>query len=205
MLTFSARVAIAAPHPTCSAPGETAYQVAHSRLRDDIAVDSCCERRRRGGAVAGIESLRCSRWPAESGAGGCSARALAIDPTIVPGDGASPLSRYSGIAALAVPAKLRETEVVERVLAGSHRIFVLTNADAFDNASRRVVELLQAAEFGLWIGSEGEELSPTAWFVLSPRLEARRALDSRKPDGEWIAHFVTSPAFDRYLDHAELP
>src|SRR5207248_4785611 len=134
-------------------------------------------------------------------------RALArLDHTIaILGDGASPIAAHSGIAALAMPPNLRETEIVERVLAGSLRVFVLTNLDAFDDASRRVVDLLQAAEFGLWIGSEGQELSETASFVLSPRLEARRTLDARSPSAQWIAEFAASPAFDRYLDHGELP
>src|SRR5207245_6929151 len=74
-----------------------------------------------------------------------------------------------------------------------------------DEASRRVIDLLQAADFGVWIGIEGDELPPTSWFVLSPRLEGRRALDSRKAGGKWIEEFVMSRGFDRYLDHGELP
>ncbi|HEX9500134.1 MAG TPA: sigma 54-interacting transcriptional regulator [Thermoanaerobaculia bacterium] len=192
---------------------ETAFHEVDSRLRDDIAADL---RWLRGAAVGsvvapGTESLRALQ-PMSSGRMKAPVdlsafRALAaLDSTLtILGDGASPIAPYSGITALATPANLRETEIVERVLAGPLRVFVVTNLDAFDDGSRRVVDLLQAAAFGLWIGNEGQELSETAWFVLSPRLEARRALDARNPSAEWIAEFVLSPAFDRYLDHGELP
>ncbi|HEY8182428.1 MAG TPA: sigma 54-interacting transcriptional regulator [Thermoanaerobaculia bacterium] len=192
---------------------ETAYHEVDSRLRNDVAADlrwlRCAAI---GSAVApGAESLRALQ-PMSSGRMKAPVdlsafRALAaLDHTItILGDAVSPIAPYSGISALAMPPNLRETEIVERVLAGSLRVFVFTNRDAFDDASRRVVNLLQAAEFGLWIGSEGQELSETASFVLSPRLEARRALEARNPSAEWIAQFVASPAFDRYLDHGELP
>jgi DNA-binding NtrC family response regulator/tetratricopeptide (TPR) repeat protein len=192
---------------------ETAYHEVDSRLRNDVAADLRWLRRAAiGSAVApGAESLRAlqpmsfgrMKAPVDLSA----FRALAaLDHTItILGDGASPIAPYSGITALAMPQNLRETEIVERVLAGSLRVFVITSLDAFDDASRRVVDLLQAAEFGLWIGSEGQELSETSSFVLSPRLEARRALEVRNPSAEWIAQFVASPAFDRYLDHGELP
>ena len=195
------------------ARAESAYHEVDSRLRRDVAADLRWLRCAAAGSVLapGAESLRALQ-PMSFGRLKATAelsafRALAkLDHTIaILGDGASPIAPYSGITALAMPPNLRETEIVERVLAGSQRMFVVTNLDAFDDASRRVVDLLQAAEFGLWIGSEGEELAETACFVVSPRLEARRALEARNPNAEWIAQFVGSPAFDRYLDHGELP
>ncbi|MDQ6801927.1 MAG: sigma 54-interacting transcriptional regulator [Acidobacteriota bacterium] len=193
---------------------ETAYHEVDSRLREDVAADLRWLRCAALGSVVapGTESLRAlqpmstGRWRAPADLRAFRALA-ALDRTVtILGDDASPLTRYSGVANLEMPSSASETEIVERVLAGaSHRTFVLTNRDAFDDASRRVVDLLKAAEFGLWLGDEGQELSETALFVLSPRLEARRALDGRKPSAESLAQFVASPAFDRYLDHGELP
>src|SRR5260370_23306335 len=191
---------------------ETAYHEVDSQLRNDVAADLRWLRSAALGSVLapGAETLRAMQ-PMSPGRMKApldlsAFRALsALDQTVtILGDGASPIAPYSGIAALAMPPALRETEIVERVLAGSHRTFVLTNLDAFDDGSRRVVELLQAAGFGPWIGNDGQELPETAWVVLSPPLEARRAPDERKPTAEWIAEFVASPAFGRYLDHGAL-
>ncbi len=201
------------------ARAETAYQEIDLRLREDAAADLRWLRAAASGRLAspGTEFMRgfqpsAGRLKAPSDLSAFRALATIDRAVTILGDVASPLARYSGIAALGMPLTLNETEIVERMLAfPAHRAFVLTNLEAFDDASRRVVDLLQAAGFSLWIGPEGHELPETRWFVLSPRLEAYRPLELRlaalpaDTRDKWIADFVASSAFDRYLDEGDLP
>ena len=201
LLTSIQRFAMAVESPSLDvlrqswARAETAYHEIQSRLRSDVAADLRWLRSAAFGLIAspGPEALRTLPPSGRLATADITAfRNLALLDRSVVLLGDNPAQLGSG----------RETEIVERIVAEkSRRIFVLQNA----GVSRRVVDLLQAADFGLWIGSEGEELPPTSWFVLSPRLEGRRALESRKPDGKWIEEFVMSQAFDQYLDHGELP
>ncbi len=204
---------------------ETAYHEVESRLRADAAADLRWLRRAAIGSVAapGIESLRDllvrSRGRFRAPAEVIALRGLAAlgAPVEIFGDEASPVVRYSAIGALrqmigAVEA-LSEREIVERVVAAlgeSRRIFVLTQWESFDHASRHVVDLLQAADVGVWIGTGATELPETSWFVLSPVLDGRREIDARlaalppRARGEWIQTLVQSPALTRYLDEGEV-
>jgi DNA-binding NtrC family response regulator len=205
---------------------ETAYHEVESRLRADAAADLRWLRRSAGGSVAapGIESLRDlllrarGRFCAPADVIAFRALAALDAPVEVFGDEVSPVVRYSAIGALRQmigPIEaLSEREIVERVVAAlgeSRRIFVLTQWESFDNASRHVVDLLQAADVGVWIGTGATELPETSWFVLSPVLDGRREIDARlaalapHDRGEWIQSLVQSPALTRYLDDGEVP
>jgi len=205
---------------------ENVYHEVHSQLRADVAADLRWLRCASSGSIAapGGEWLRAlpthlaTRFllPADLTA----FRALATIDTavVILGDDASPLVRFSAIRPFAkligALDALNETGIVERVVSvvgGSRRVFVITNPDAFDDASRRVLDLLVASGLGLWIGDEGLDLPETSWFLISPRLEARRDLDVRLASipaasrRGWIEKIAQSPALDRYLDHGELP
>jgi len=205
---------------------ETAYHEVESRLRADAAADLRWLRRCVAGSVAapGIESLRdllvrCrGRFCAPADVTAFRAAAALGAPIEIFGDDASPVVRYSAIRSLRQMIGEIETlpdrEIVERVagaLGESRRIFVLTQAESFDNASRRVVDLLQAADVGVWIGNGATELSETSWFLLSPVLDGRREIDARlaalppRARGEWVHSLVQSPALLRYLDDGEVP
>ncbi|HEY8848507.1 MAG TPA: hypothetical protein VIO12_04395, partial [Thermoanaerobaculia bacterium] len=160
--------------------------------------------------VACISSLR-----AMLDIGSGNARAVRL---LVCGEAGSPLERYSAIRSFrdVLPNldALIETAVVERVveLAAEQRfVFALTRSDSFDAASRRVIELLEASDVGVWLTAEGSELPETRWFVLSPRLavgrELQRRIDALSPDARrgWLDAFVTSPSWVRYLRDGELP
>jgi DNA-binding NtrC family response regulator len=200
---------------------ETAYQEVDSRLRADAAADLRWLRASACGAIhsPGPEGLRTLLTTTGGRFQPVDLTAFrAVEGAIMLGERASPLERYSAIRPLRdlvgpIDA-LSEREIVERVIAAvahTHRMFVLTRAESFDDSSRRVVELLLAAGIGVWIGVEGQELPDTSWFLLSPRLSARRELEVRlqslpaAASKGWLQDLVRSAAFARYLDEGELP
>src|SRR5207244_114934 len=62
----------------------------------------------------------------------------------------------------------------------------------------------EASDTGIWISDDaGVELPPARSFVVSPVLAARRQLETRSR--AWIAAFVESPAFARYLADGTVP
>src|SRR6266568_1165444 len=189
---------------------ETVYHEVESRLRADAAADLRWLHGSAVGRVAapGIESMRdllaqssgCFAAPADLTA----FRVLAeIDESVVIlGDDASPLVRYSAIRALRLPPSLDERTIVERIAGNEPRkIFVIASAESFDDASCRVVDLLQASRVGVWVSGEGQELPESKEFLLSPVLGA---MPARASSG-WLERFVHTPAFARYLDEGELP
>ncbi len=205
---------------------ETVYQEIESRLRADAAADLRWLRRSTLGWVTspGLEMLRelltRSRGKFSAPTDLAAFRALAaVDAAIsILGDEASPVDRYSGIRTLGQIVgtldPLAEREIVERVvgaLGESHRIFVLADSDSLDQASRRVIDVLQAADVGVWIGVEGQELPETRWFLLSPRLDARRDVESRlttipsNSRRRWLEELAESTALNHYLDDGTLP
>ena len=189
---------------------ETVYHEIESRLRADAAADLRWLHGSAAGRVAapGFESMR-DLLAQSSGSFAAPAdltafRALAeIDEAVVIlSDDASPLVRYSAIRALRLPQSLDERAIVERIAGNKSRnIFVIASAESFDDASRRVVDLLQASRVGVWVGREGQELPEGKSFLLSPVLGAMPAGAS----SDWLERFVHTPAFVRYLDEGELP
>jgi DNA-binding NtrC family response regulator len=134
------------------------------------------------------------------------------------GDGGSPLERYSAIAPLREIVgdldALIEAAVVERIAeraAEQRLIFVTRNLNSFDPASRRVVELLEASDIGVWLVADGTELPETRWFVLSPRLMAARELQRRieslpaERRRQWLEDFIASDSFPAYLREGDVP
>ena len=119
--------------------------------------------------------------------------------------GASPLERYSAVRPLIEDSSLDAAAAADRILAATSNgayVFVVANLEAFDESSRQVVEILAGARHGTWLfPSDGEPLPPTRWFVVSPRLAARRELE----DGPELREFVQSPAFGAYLAHGDVP
>ncbi|HYC59841.1 MAG TPA: sigma 54-interacting transcriptional regulator [Thermoanaerobaculia bacterium] len=115
--------------------------------------------------------------------------------------GASPLERYSALAFS--DRSLEPSAVAERILgmtsAGRH-VFVVAGADAFDEGSRQVVELLANAKHGTWlIPGDANGLADARPFLIAPRLAARAALDVAPHE------FVDSPAFAAYLADGDGP
>src|SRR5437868_3395515 len=83
------------------------------------------------------------------------------------GGDASPLQRYSAIAALQPDPSASESAVVERVLEAASRqrfVFIVAGRERFDAASRRVIEMLEASDAGTWISDDGGLELPAARF-----------------------------------------
>jgi DNA-binding NtrC family response regulator len=192
---------------------EMVYQEIDARLRAGATADLRWMRNAAWGEIAspGPDALRelllssKGRWRTDASVI-CAAASLGTECVIEIGADASPLQRYSAIAALQ-PGDRAEAAVVERVLERASRerlIFVVAGRERFDAASRRVVEMLEASEAGVWISDDsGLELPPARFFVVSPVLAARRSLETRSR--EWIASFVVSEAFARYLADGTIP
>lgn len=208
---------------------ESVYLEAEGRLRGDAAADLRWLRSSAWGAVAspGPDALRemlqsgPARFRLSDGIDSIrAAAALGSEQVIEIGPGASPLERYSAIRALATVIgaleRCSESEIVEKVVEATSRhalIFSVTNRESFDAASRRVVEMLAATETGIWIVDDGDEpeLPRSRFFVVAPSMAARRDVDERinalgADEGrEWLAAFVESDAFLRFLDTSVLP
>jgi DNA-binding NtrC family response regulator len=115
--------------------------------------------------------------------------------------GSSPLERFSALRPLITDASLGAAAAADRIIASTVRpLFVVANLEAFDAASRQVIELLIGARHGAWLTpNDGEPLPSTRWLVVSPRLSARRALSGN------LEEFVESPAFATYLANGDVP
>jgi two-component system NtrC family response regulator len=115
--------------------------------------------------------------------------------------GVSPLERYSALVPFAVDPSLTEAKAAERILAASssrRHVFAIENDAAFDDGSRRVVDVLSRARHGAWLLAEGgEPLPESRRFLISPRLAVRTALDVEP------RVFVQQSGFARYLIHGE--
>src|SRR5437763_2005826 len=194
---------------------EMVYQEVDARLRAGAAADLRWMRRAAWGEIAapGAEALRelfvtlNGRWRISDAAAVRAAAALGGGRVVEIGGDASPLQRYSAIAALQPDPSASESAVVERVLDAASRrrfVFIVAGRERFDAASRRVIEMLEASDAGTWISDDGGlELPPARFFVVSPVLTARRQIERR--GREWIATFVESPAFARYLADGTVP
>src|SRR5437870_3820809 len=192
------------------------YQEIDARLRAGAAADLRWMRRAAWGEIAspGAEAVRellispNSHWRMSDVSAIRAAAALGAERVMEIGVDASPLQRYSAIAALGpLLGHASEGAIVERVLETASRerlLFIVTARERFDTASRRVVEMLEASDTGIWISDDaGVELPPARSFVVSPVLAARRQLETRSR--AWIAAFVESPVFARYLADGTVP
>jgi DNA-binding NtrC family response regulator len=194
---------------------EMVYQEIDARLRAGAAADLRWMRCAAWGEIAspGAEALRelllspSSRWRTSDPSAIRAAAALGTERVIEIGADASPLQRYSAIAPLGPVGHASEGAIVERVLETASRerlLFIVSARERFDAASRRVVEMLEASDAGIWISDDaGAELPPARFFVASPVLAARRQMETRSR--AWIAAFVESPAFARYLVDGTVP
>jgi len=197
------------------ARADAIYAEAFARVSRDIAADARWLRRAATGSLAspGAEGLRI--LAAENGRFGgadeeCAqsiARFAAMEGSfkVVVLRGASPLQLYSALSALPVGdlRKLDVPAVAEKILAETSRsrhVFVVENGDAFDDGSRRVVDLLSSAAHGAWVlPKEASVLPERRQFLVAPRLAARESL---RADAD---AFVDSPEFVAYLAHGEVP
>ena len=195
------------------ARAETVYAEAHARLRGDVAADLRWMRRAACGSIdaPGPEGLRLLTSETRGRFGYTSGECVQalerlVDPSlsIVVLRGASPLERYSALRALDVDPSTSEAAIAERIVAatsGTRHLFVVANLDAFDGSSRRVVDILTAAEHATWLLPQDANLLPeTRRFVVSTSLTAREALQVAS-----IESFVESDAYAAYLDHGDVP
>jgi DNA-binding NtrC family response regulator len=197
------------------ARADAIYAEAFARVSRDIAADSRWLRRAATGSLAspGAEGLRI--LAAENGRfGGADeegaqsiARFAEVDGSfkVVILRGSSPLERYSALSALSIGdlRKLDVPAVAEKILAETSRsrhVFVVENGDAFDDGSRRVVDLLSSAAHGAWVlPKETSVLPERRQFLVAPRLSAREALRAD------VDAFVDAAEFTAYLAHGEVP
>jgi len=194
------------------ARADAIYAEAFARVSRDVAADQRWLRRAACGAIAapGAEGLRTLSGGGRFGytdadCAATIARFAELDGSFRPIvlRGASPLERYSALASFAVDRALDAATVAEKILAATERgrpVFIVENAGAFDEGSRRVVELLAHAEHGTWLlPDEANALPERRSFLIAPRLAAREALRTG------VEEFVDSPQFAAYLAHGEVP
>ncbi|HYH06764.1 MAG TPA: sigma 54-interacting transcriptional regulator [Thermoanaerobaculia bacterium] len=185
------------------ARADAVYAEAFARVMRDVAADVRWMRRAACGAIAapgpeGLRALEAGRHGYTSEACIASVQRFAEHAIVL--RGASPLERYSALGALA--GALEPAALAERILAttDARTIFIVAEYAAFDEGSRRVVELLADAKHGTWLLPHAENPLPqTRAFLVAPRLAARAAL--RVP----FDAFVDSPAFAAYLASGEVP
>jgi DNA-binding NtrC family response regulator len=198
---------------------DAVYQEIDARLRADAAADLRWMRASAAGEVAapGVEGLRTLlakpharlRTADDSVVAALGvAASLGSEQLLLLGDEASPLQRYSALAPLAPREKRSESEVAEEFVERAARerlLLVIRNRERFDAASARVLDLLATTAAGVWITIDpaGADLPPTRPFVVAPRLAAGRAAAER--GSGWLATFVQSDGFGRYLDDGALP
>ena len=208
-----------------SARAEAVYCEIDARLRSDATADLRWFRAAAVGRIAspGADMLRAivaatsGRFRAADPDCIDTLRAASDDVLLI-GKDASPLERYSGIAALQTIVhdlhQLSETEIAEAIIeAASHQrlLFAVIGSDTLDRGSSKVIELLQASNAGVWIGADGTELPDTRWFVVSPRLTTRQELDThiagipRELRAAKLQEFIDAPCFARYLIDGVLP
>jgi DNA-binding NtrC family response regulator/tetratricopeptide (TPR) repeat protein len=194
------------------ARADAIYAEAFARVSRDVAADQRWLRRAACGAIAspGAEGLRALADGRRFGysdpdCAATIARFAELDGSFRPVvlKGASPLERYSALASFAIDRALDVPAVAEKILTATERgrhVFIVENAEAFDEGSRRVVELLAHAEHGTWVlPDEANVLPERRPFLIAPRLAAREALSAS------VDEFVESPRFDAYLAHGEVP
>src|SRR3954454_7554586 len=198
---------------------ESVYVEIEARLRGDAAADLRWMRRAACGEIAspGPDALNdILRGKARSFRGDAvesirAAAALGGEQLIEIGLDASPLQRYSAIAALAVVAgpleKRGESEIVESIVERPPRqrlIFAIANGDRFDAASARVLEMLAATDAGTWVADDrGDvDLPPSRFFIVAPSVSAAREAATRVTG---LEVFVESDAFAHFLDSGMLP
>ena len=196
------------------ARADAIYAEAFQRLTSGAAADLRWMRRAGCGAIAapgpeGLNALTLEDGRFAYDDDECIASIERFTERVVILRGVSPLERYSALRELVGDSTLEPAAAAERIIAATahaRRVFVVADADAFDAASRQVVDLLMNARYGAWIvRGEGEPLSSTRWFVVSPRLTPRRALEARIDGKEWLEAFVDSQAFAVYLAHDDVP
>jgi len=201
---------------------ESVYAEAHRKLREDIAADLRWTQSAAAGSILapGPEALA-SLWSTRGGRYECddTTAIRAMGDAIVLGGG-SPLRRYSALDALApligAFEQWSESEVAERVIAHfdeRHLLFIVESLEAFDAASRHVVEIVSNVEGATWImrgadvssalSGRGRPLPSSRHFVITTHLAAQRALETRS--WSWIENLVASPAYEAVLDRGELP
>ena len=208
-----------------SARADAVYGEIDSRLRADATADLRWFRAAAIGEIAspGVDVLRAilsettGRYLADDPSCLASIR-TATDELLTIGEGSSPLERYSGVASLrSVVASLdamTETQIVERVIdiAKARRlVFAVVSSERLDPASRKVIDLLQASDVGVWLGETGTPVPETKWFAVAPRMSARHELEQRLRGiprdlrAAKLQQFIAAPCFAAYLTDGVLP
>jgi two-component system response regulator AtoC len=196
------------------ARADAIYAEAFSHLDRDAAADLRWLRRAACGTIAspGPEALRTleqGRYGASEDSAEAVQRFAQLDGSFqaLVLRGASPLERYSALPLLD-DRTLSPATAAERILAAtSHapHVFVVTDAHAFDEGSRQVVELLSRGGHGTWlIPGEANALPPARPFLVAPRLAARAMLETCGTPHFFDA-FVETPEFAAYLAHGQVP
>ncbi len=118
-----------------------------------------------------------------------------------------PIQRYAALASADAslpgsalsPAAVAD-RLVERLASPRHVVIV---HGRLDDDSRRVVDILRSAR------DPGVTPRRCRRIVLSTRIAAQRALDDRlnavSAPQQWVADFVSSPAYDAFLEHGTMP
>ena len=193
------------------ARADAIYAEAFARLHRDVAADLRWLKRSACGAIAapGPDALR----TLEEGRFGIAEECAESVQRFAELDGSfralilrggSPLERYSALGALLDDRTVAPAAAAERILAktsDARHVFVVADPHAFDEGSRRVVEILSRGGHGTWlIPGEASALPPSRPFLVAPRLSSRASLD-----GIDFGAFVDSPAFAAYLAHGDVP
>ncbi|HEX8410462.1 MAG TPA: sigma 54-interacting transcriptional regulator [Thermoanaerobaculia bacterium] len=192
------------------ARADAIYAEVFARLGRDVAADLRWLRRAACGTIAspGPDALRTfepGRYGASDDCADAVVRFAQLDGSFraLVLRGASPLERYSALGALVSDRAMEPAAAAERILSATsdaRHVFVVADPHAFDEGSRRVVELLSRGGHGTWlIPGETNALPATRAFIVAPRIASRTALDVP------FDTFVDSPEFAAYLAHGDVP
>jgi DNA-binding NtrC family response regulator len=201
-----------------SARADTIYSEAYARLTADVAADLQWVRRAACGAIAGPGPEGISLIVEEKGRFRYSddqtlkvvERHAQFDRAIrfVHLKGVSPLERYSALQSLGIDdLTLEPAAVAERILASTmspQHVFAVSNAAAFDIASREVIGVLASVKHGSWLmPDEGVALPESRPFIVAPTIASGTRL--RNVVAGSLEAFVLSPQFEAYISFGDVP
>ncbi|HEX6178832.1 MAG TPA: sigma 54-interacting transcriptional regulator, partial [Thermoanaerobaculia bacterium] len=204
---------------------EAAYAEANAILRKDVTADLRWMRRSAVGEVLspGTDVLR-QIWNDAGGRFGYDDEAVvetlmklaALDDArrVLHLSCEFPLLRYGALATIdsGLPASdMAEAGVAERIadqLGETPHVIIV--GKKIDNASRRAIEIASALDSATWLFREEKCDTPaTRWFVVTPRLASRAAIDeqivSLDDARPWLESFADSGAHGEYLESGRLP
>jgi DNA-binding NtrC family response regulator len=190
------------------ARAEAVYIECFAKLRNDAAADLRWMRAAAAGEILspGPEALRSMR-PGRTTYGdlSCVEAMRAFDLRVYVLRGGS-IVRYGALEELGIDPRLNETEVVEKIAATNEQaVFVVADAERFDAASKRVLQLLGSIDsITILLPDANPALPPTRRFIVAPSLALASAASHADVQSEAFDDLILRGVVPPRL-HAEVP